>query len=154
LTTKATKHSKIPALRLNFFVNFVPAKLPGSHAMDRCDDPHQEIEDDLVADLQPWRECLGPDPRDARLTVRFVGERVVHVVRQLTVNTDWLHPLQHALSGSLQHKSLLLTDEPDTGQLDSGHGCLTVQRRALDLVEHLHAGDHATEDGVLVVECR
>jgi hypothetical protein len=29
----------------------------------------------------------------------------VHVVRQLTVNADWLHPVQHALAGSLQHIS-------------------------------------------------
>ena len=74
------------------------------NAMTR-DHADEKIEADLVAHLQPGRERFGPDSRDARLAIRFVGERVVHVVRQLTVNADWLHPVQHALSGSLQHKS-------------------------------------------------
>ena len=71
--------------------------------MDRRDHPNQEIEANLIADLQSRRECLRPDPRDASLTIWFIVERVVHVVGQLTVNTDWLHSLQHAVAGSLQH---------------------------------------------------
>ena len=72
--------------------------------MDCSHNPDQKIEADLVADLQTWRERFGSHTRDASLTVGFVGKRIVHVVRQLTVNTDRLHPLQHTVSGTLQHK--------------------------------------------------
>ena len=41
--------------------------------MDRGDDPDQEVEANLVAHLQARLERLGPDPRDARLTVGFVA---------------------------------------------------------------------------------
>ena len=66
--------------------------------MDRGDHPYEKIEANLVAHLQPGRERLGPDARDARLTVRFVGERVVHVVRQLAMNADWLNPMKNRLT--------------------------------------------------------
>ena len=79
------------------------ARLEGtkSDAVDRGHDPDEEIQANLVSDLQPGLERLGADPRHARLAVGLIGERVVHVVGQLPVNTDRLHPLQHTLSGSL-----------------------------------------------------
>ena len=73
--------------------------------MDCGDNSDQKIEANLVADLQARRERFGSDSRDAGLTVGLVGKRVMHVVRELAVNADWLHALQHAVSGSLQHKS-------------------------------------------------
>lgn len=71
--------------------------------MDCGNDADQEIEADPVADLQPGRERLGTDPCNTRLAIGLIGKRVVHVVGQLAMDTDWLHSLQHALSRSLHH---------------------------------------------------
>jgi len=74
--------------------------------MDRGDDPDEEVEPHLVADLEPGLECLRSNSRNSRLTVGFVRERIVHVVRQLAMNADRLHSLQHTFSRSFQHGTL------------------------------------------------
>lgn len=60
------------------------------------DDTDEEIEADAIAGLEPWRERFGADARDVRLVGIVVGD-IVHVVRQLSVDADWLHPLKHAV---------------------------------------------------------
>ena len=75
-------------------------------AMNRCHHADQKIEANLVANLEPRLERLRTDSRDSRLAVGFVRERVVHVVRQLAMNADRLHSLQHTFSRSFQHGTL------------------------------------------------
>jgi len=41
------------------------------------------------------------DARNARGAVRVVGKRVLHVVRQLTVNADRLNAVEDGVAGSL-----------------------------------------------------
>ena len=57
------------------------------------DDANEEVETDAVTGLQPDADCFAADASDPYLTVGLVGEGVVHVVRELTVNADWLQSL-------------------------------------------------------------
>jgi hypothetical protein len=69
--------------------------------MNGSDDADEKIEADLVADLKARLERFRANARDARLTIGLIGERVMHVVGQLAMNADRLHPVQHAFAGSL-----------------------------------------------------
>ena len=68
--------------------------------------PDEEIEADLVTDLKTRFERLRTDARHSRLAIGFIRKGVMHVVRQLTMDADRLHALQHTVSGSLQHRTL------------------------------------------------
>jgi hypothetical protein len=67
-------------------------------AMDGGDHPDKEVEANTIAFLKAGREYFCSDARDPHLAVRFVGELVVHVVRQLAVNADWLHSMKHRVA--------------------------------------------------------
>ena len=66
--------------------------------MNRGDHADEEVEANTIAFLKAGREYFGPDARDPHLAVGLVGELVVHVVRQLAVNADWLHSMKHRLA--------------------------------------------------------
>ena len=72
-------------------------------AMNGRDDADEEVEADAVAGLKAGADRLAADARDAHLAVGLVGERVVHVVRQLAVDADRLHAVQHGVAGSFEH---------------------------------------------------
>ena len=74
--------------------------------MNRCHHADKKIEPNLVANLEAGLQCLRSDSRDSSLTVGFVRERVVDVVRQLTMNADRLHSVQHTFSRAFQHGTL------------------------------------------------
>jgi hypothetical protein len=72
-------------------------------AMYRCDDADEKVEHHRIAVLKAVRKGLSTHACDAHRAVRFVGERVMQVVRQLAVDADWLHPMQDGLAGSFEH---------------------------------------------------
>ncbi len=128
---------------------------------------YKEVEANAVAGLKTRADRLAADARDAHLAVGLVGERVVHVVRQLAVNADRLQTMQHGVSGSFEHVSFALgfglwatayqlpaTTDSHTADFDARHGLFAVQRNGLDLLNHIHAGDDASKDGVLAIEGR
>jgi hypothetical protein len=53
-------------------------------------DADEKVQPDAVSRLQSGRQRLRPDARDARLTLWLVGERVRHIIRELTVDADRL----------------------------------------------------------------
>jgi len=63
-----------------------------------CHDSDKEVQPNTVACLETDANRFSPDTGDARLTVGLVGEGVVHVVRQLSVNADWLQSMQHGVA--------------------------------------------------------
>jgi hypothetical protein len=66
--------------------------------MDSRNHANEEIEADAIAFLKTGRKDFRPDTRHPHLAVRLVSEPVVHVVRQLSVNADWLHPMKHRVA--------------------------------------------------------
>jgi len=66
--------------------------------MNRGDHADEEVEANTIAFLKTGREYFCPDARDPHLAVGLVGELVVHVVRQLAVNADGLHPMKYRLT--------------------------------------------------------
>ena len=86
--------------------------------MHRRDDTDEKVQADAVASLESYADGFAADPRDTGLTVGLVGERVVHVVRQLTVNADWLQAVQHGFPGSFEHWLWTL----DYGLRTTGYG--------------------------------
>jgi hypothetical protein len=48
--------------------------------------------------LKAGREDFCPDAGNPHLAVGLVGEPVVHVVRQLAMNADWLNPMKNRLA--------------------------------------------------------
>src|SRR5688572_24105063 len=73
--------------------------------MNRRHDTDEKIQADAVASLESDADGFAADPRDTGLAVGLVGERVVDVVRQLTVNADWLQAVQHGFPGTFEHKT-------------------------------------------------
>ena len=66
--------------------------------MNGGDNADQEIEPDAIAGLKTHVNGFPADPRDSCGTVWFVVKRIVHVVRQLTMNTYRLHASQHRVT--------------------------------------------------------
>jgi hypothetical protein len=62
------------------------------------DNADEEIEPHSIARLQSRANRLAAHASHTHLTVRLVGEGVVHVVRQLAVNADRLEAVQHGVS--------------------------------------------------------
>src|SRR6185436_4033609 len=71
------------------------------HARDHAD---EEVEPNPLALLQALSKRFGPHPRNAHLPFRVVRELVVHVVRQLAVNADWLQLVQDSFARPFQHE--------------------------------------------------
>jgi hypothetical protein len=71
--------------------------------MNGGDDADQKVQPHLIAGLQPQADSFPANASDSYLTVGLVGEGVVDVVRQLTVNADWLQTVQHGVAGSFEH---------------------------------------------------
>src|SRR5688572_24918433 len=71
------------------------------------DDTHEEVEPHAIPRLQSHADGFAPDSSDSRLAVRLISEGVVHVVRQLAVNTDRLQTMQHGVAGSFEHWCLV-----------------------------------------------
>jgi hypothetical protein len=67
------------------------------------DDAHEEIEADASALLQSGLERLCADARDADLTVGFILELVVNVVRELTVDADRLQLVKYGVARAFEH---------------------------------------------------
>ena len=65
--------------------------------MDGRDNSDQKVQADPVASLEPHADGFAADAGDTDLAVGLVGEGVVHVVRQLTVNADRLQAVQHGV---------------------------------------------------------
>ena len=61
-------------------------------------DADQKVEPHPIAGLQSQPDGFPADASDSHLTVGLVGEGVVDVVRQLTVNADWLQAVQHGVA--------------------------------------------------------
>ena len=85
--------------------------------MNRRDNTYQEVEADAVAGLQARADGLTADAGHPDLTVGLVFERVVHVVRQLAVDADWLQAVQHGVAGSFEHSGCLSFALPTTSRL-------------------------------------
>jgi len=66
--------------------------------MHRCNDADEKIEPHSVSGLQSHADGLAAHTSHAHLAVGLVSERVMHVVRQLAVNTDRLQAVQHGVS--------------------------------------------------------
>ena len=66
--------------------------------VDSSDNADEEIEADAIAFLQAGREYFCPDARNPHLAVGLVGEPVMHVVRQLAMDADWLNPMKHRVA--------------------------------------------------------
>jgi len=66
--------------------------------MNRGDHADEEVETDAIAFLKAGREDFCPDAGNPHLAVGLVGEPVVHVVRQLAMNADWLNPMKNRLT--------------------------------------------------------
>jgi len=62
------------------------------------DHTHEEVELDPISLLESSGQHFRADARDPHLTVWLVGEGVVHVVRELTVNADGLQSMQHGVT--------------------------------------------------------
>jgi hypothetical protein len=67
-------------------------------SMNRGDHADEEVETDAIAFLKAGREDFCPDAGNPHLAVGLVGEPVVHVVRQLAMNADWLNPMKNRLT--------------------------------------------------------
>ena len=81
-------------------------RMAGSRSpVDGRDGAEDEVHVDEIPFLETRGERLRADARDPHLLVRFVGELVVHIVGQLPVDADRLHPVQHRFSCSLEHDS-------------------------------------------------
>ena len=80
-----------------------PVRRASHPAMDRGDDANEEIEADAIAFRETGGDCFPADAGDADLAVRFVGEPVVHVVRQLAVDADRLYAVHDRVAGPFQH---------------------------------------------------
>jgi len=61
------------------------------------DDTHEEVESHSLPRLQSHPDGFAADACNTNLAVGLVGEGVVHVVRQLTVDADWLQAVQHGV---------------------------------------------------------
>ena len=72
--------------------------------MNCGDHADEEVEADAIARLQSGREHFGADARNPQLAAGFVRECVMHVVRELAVNADWLHSMEHGVARSLEHE--------------------------------------------------
>ena len=64
---------------------------------------HEEIEAYPTAFLETLIDRFRPDPRDSNLAIRFIGEFVVHVVRQLAVDADRLQLVEDSVAGTFEH---------------------------------------------------
>ena len=63
-------------------------------------DADEEIEANPTAFLETLIDRFRPDARDSNLAVRFIRELVVHVVRQLAVDADWLQLVEDSRRGN------------------------------------------------------
>lgn len=66
--------------------------------MNGGDDTDQEVEPYSIASLESHADRFPADTGHPHLAVGLVGKGVVHVVRQLTVNADWLQAVQHSVA--------------------------------------------------------
>ena len=71
--------------------------------MNVCDNAHEKIESNAVAGLQTWSKGFWTYAGHTRLLVGFVCEPIVHVVRQLTVDTNRLQSFEYSVARSFQH---------------------------------------------------
>jgi hypothetical protein len=62
------------------------------------DHAHEEVEANAITGLQPDADRFATDASDTHLAVWLVGEGVVHVIRELTVNADWLQSVQDGVA--------------------------------------------------------
>ena len=61
-------------------------------------DAHEEIKSNPTAFLETLIDRFRPDARDSNLAIRFIGELVMHVVRQLAVDADRLKLVENSLA--------------------------------------------------------
>ena len=71
-------------------------------------DAHEEIKSYPTAFLETLIDRFRPDACDSNLAIRFIREFVMHVVRELAVNADWLHPVEHRVARSFEHEVMRL----------------------------------------------
>jgi hypothetical protein len=64
---------------------------------------HEEIEAYPTAFLETLIDRFRPDARNSNLAIRFIGEFVVHVVRQLAVDADRLQFVEDSVAGTFEH---------------------------------------------------
>ena len=64
---------------------------------------HEEIEAYPTAFLETLIDRFRPDARNSNLAIRFIGEFVVHVVRQLAVDADRLQLVEDSVAGTFEH---------------------------------------------------
>jgi hypothetical protein len=62
------------------------------------DHTHEKVELDAISLLESRGQHFRADARNPHLAVWLVGEGVVHVVRELTVNADRLQSMQHRVT--------------------------------------------------------
>ena len=99
--------------------------------MNPGDNTDQKIYANAVARLKARGEGFRPDTRHPRLVVWFVREGVVHVVRQLTVNADWLNPVQHGVPRSFEHEVIGYSRRGE-GKRGKGKGSATLRGRRVE----------------------